>query len=361
MLSKKNKYLRRVKISKATFYKKENKPKYLYKVIIIICVLIIISDYYFVLKNGILDKNNKLRKKMFERLSIITNRTIISLGNVYLGHHYKLGNSLISINKVIYYCEILQCKRIILNQNLSEYIKNTIYDKKYNLIIEPEAKLNKNLSNVFHWPKPYYTVLYKNPENRFDVFKDEIIKNLPKVSTDINDLYIHIRNGDVYKNPLLGRFYAQPPLCFYKKVIESKTFNSIFIVAEDDDYPIIKKLLEEFKNVKYNRDSIQIDASKLIYAYNIVGSISSFLTSLIKLNDNLKYFWEYDLYHKATKINHLHYSISNFTRKYTIYSMAPSKIYKENMYYWNRTKEQLDLMINDTCPNDFVIIKPNLS
>ena len=131
-----------------------------------------------------------------------------------------------------------------------------IYDKKYNLIIEPEAKLNKNLSNVFHWPKPYYTVLYKNPENRFDVFKDEIIKNLPKVSTDINDLYIHIRNGDVYKNPLLGRFYAQPPLCFYKKVIESKTFNSIFIVAEDDDYPIIKKLLEEFKNVKYNRDSI---------------------------------------------------------------------------------------------------------
>ena len=108
MFSKKNKYLRRVKISKATFYKKENKPKYLYKVIIIICVLIIISDYYFVLKNGILDKNNKLRKKMFERLSIITNRTIISLGNVYLGHHYKLGNSLIAINKVIYYCEILQ-------------------------------------------------------------------------------------------------------------------------------------------------------------------------------------------------------------------------------------------------------------
>ena len=142
-------------------------------------------DYYFVLKYGILDENNELRKKIFERLSIISNRNITSLEDVYIGCHHKLGNSLLAINKVIYYCEILKCKRIILNHNQSEYIKNTIYDKKYDLIIEPEAKLNKNLSNVFHWPYPYYTILYTIPENRFDVFKDEIINNLPKVSTDI--------------------------------------------------------------------------------------------------------------------------------------------------------------------------------
>ena len=100
--------------------------------------------------------------------------------------------------------------------------------------------------------------------------------------------------------------------------------------------------------------------SKLVYGYNIVGSISSFLTSLIKLNDNLQYFWEYDIYHKVTKINHLHYSISNFTRKYTIYKMLPSPIYKETLYFWKRTKEQLDLMMNVTCPNNFIIIKPNI-
>ena len=102
------------------------------------------------------------------------------------------------------------------------------------------------------------------------------------------------------------------------------------------------------------------DASKLVYAYNIVTSISSFATSLIKLNDNLKYLWEYDIYHTPTRFNHLHYSISNFKRKYTIYKMAPSTIYKETMYRWGGTKEQLDLMINDTCPNDFEIIKPNI-
>jgi len=362
MFSKNNdKYLKRVKRRIKKFYKEENKPKYSIKVIIIIFILIILSYYYFLLKKRIIDKNKELRKKMFEQLSIISKRNISALENVYLGYYLRLGNSLIAINKVIYYCEILKCKRIILNDCHSEYIKNIIYDKKYNLIIEPETKLNKNLSNIFYWPFPYYVVLYKIPENRFDVFKDEFLKNLPKLTTDINDLYIHIRNGDSYIHPERGRYYAQPPLCFYKKVIEFRKFNNIFILAENDDYPIIKYLLAEYKNVKYNRDSIQIDASKLIYAYNIVGSISSFLTSLIKFNDNLQYFWEYDIYHKPTKINHLHYSISNFTRKYTIYSMPPSKIYKEKMYFWNRTKEQLDLMINDTCPNDFVIIKPNVS
>ena len=149
-------------------------------------------------------------------------------------------------------------------------------------------------------------------------------------------IYIHIRNGDVFQNPGLGIFYAQPPLCFYKKVIEFKNFNNIYIIAENDNYPIIKRLISEYKNVKYNKSPLEIDVAKLVYAYNIVGSISSFLTSLIKLNDNLKYFWEYDIYHTPTKINHLHYSVSNFTRKYIIYKMAPSEIYKQKMYFWKK-------------------------
>ena len=354
-----NKNLINVKRVLKKFSKKKKELKYLYKIIVII-ILLLLSHIYFVIKMDTAVKNEKLRKKMFERLSYILNRTITSLENVYVDQHFKLGNSLIAINKVIYYCEILKCKRIILNEYHSKYIKNTIYDTKYNLIIEPQSKTNINLYNVFHWPYPYSIILYKIPENRFDVFKNEIINNLPKVSTDINDLYIHIRNGDVYLRPELGRFYAQPPLCFYKKVIEYKKFNNIHIIAETDDYPIIQKILSEYKNAKYNKASIEIDASKLIYAYNLVGSISSFLTSLIKFNDNLQYFWEYNIYHEITKINHLHYSISNFTRKYIVYLMQPSKIYKEKMYYWDRTKEQLDLMINDICPNDFVVIKPNI-
>ena len=51
------------------------------------------------------------------------------------------------------------------------------------------------------------------------------------------------------------------------------------------------------------------DISTFIYAYNIVGSISSFLSSIIKINVKLKYFWEYDIYKMQDRILHMHHSI----------------------------------------------------
>ena len=39
--------------------------------------------------------------------------------------------------------------------------------------------------------------------------------------------------------------------------------------------------------------------------------------------------------------------------------MKPSSIYLEKKNIWRKTNEQLNLMINDTCPNNFTIIKPN--
>ena len=294
-------------------------------------------------------------------LSRMSHKKNFSLDNVYITEYNRLGNALLALNRVIFYCDILKCKRIFVHKCYLKYIKNTIYDKEYNLTIEylsPEKR--KNLTSLFHWPYAYYLILKIRPQNRFEVFKEEILKNLPHPEIDKKDLYIHIRNGDIYKHPKRGKSYGQPPLCFYKKVIESKKFNNVYIIAENDKYPIIKRLVNDYKNVKYNKSSLRQDASKIVYAYNIVTSISSFATSLIKLNDNLKYLWEYDIYHTPTRFNHLHYSISNFKRKYTIYKMAPSTIYKETMYRWGGTKEQLDLMINDTCPNDFEIIKPNI-
>ena len=353
--------------------RKKSILKYSQQKIILIIILIALSSYLIkreinikIKERQIIDEQNrkkyeKLRKEMLRILSRITHKKNFSLDNVYIADYNRLGNALIALNRVIFYCEILKCKRIFVNKCYLKFIKNTIYDEKYNLTIEYLSQdKRKNLTSLFRWPYPYYLTLKRRPENRFEVIKEEILKNLPHPTINKKDLYIHIRNGDVYKHPKRGKNYAQPPLCFYKKVIESKKFNNVHIIAENDKYPIIKRLVSDYKNVNYNKNSLRQDASKLVYAYNIVGSISSFVTSLIKLNDNLKYYWEYDIYHTPTRFNHLHYSISNFTRKYTIYKMAPSTIYKETMYRWRRTKEQLDLMINDTCPNDFEIIKPNI-
>ena len=39
--------------------------------------------------------------------------------------------------------------------------------------------------------------------------------------------------------------------------------------------------------------------------------------------------------------------------------MKPSDIYADQMYNWRASESQLKLMIEDKCPYDFVLTKPN--
>ena len=104
---------------------------------------------------------------------------------------------------------------------------------------------------------------------------------------------------------------------------------------------------------------MEIDLSYIVRGYNIVGSISSFLISSIKLNDNLKFLWEYDRYPLKLKIHHNHYLLNKFKRKFTLFLMEPSEVYKTKMAIWQNSDEQIQIMLKDTCPYDFKIIPPN--
>ena len=39
--------------------------------------------------------------------------------------------------------------------------------------------------------------------------------------------------------------------------------------------------------------------------------------------------------------------------------MKPSDIYASEMFYWEKTDLQKQLMLNDTCPYDFTLTYPN--
>ena len=304
--------------------------------------------------------------------------------NIFLDMKFNFGNQLSILNKLIFYCEIIECKKIILEKDNNLYIHNNIYDKDYDLSIEvsniEHDSLNNFEFNIFEdmnnyklsENKDYYMLTSLNYnfyydtyilkiENRFDVFKNEILKNLPRVIINKNDIYMHIRGGDIFKNknPDYAPDYAQPPLCFYEKIINENNFSNIFIISEDKENPIINRLIKKYKNVIYKSNNIDKDISSLAYAYNIVGSISSFLISIIKINNNLKYFWEYNRYPISLGIPHLHHLLYNFKRKYTIFKMEPSEKYKEKMIIWESNEKQLKLMMNDKCGN-FTIVKPNI-
>ena len=313
------------------------------------------------------DPNDPLIEK--ERKTILKqyySSTKIANISIFFDLEHFFGNQLSAFNKLIFYCEILKCQNIILPKNNNLFINHTLYDKDYNITIRYDnypsgTKVDYIKSLDFFF---FYDFFNFKIENRLDIVKNEIVNNLPKVEINKNDLIIHLRSSDVFQfknTPNHAPDYAQPPLCFYEKILNNNKFEKIYIISEDDIYnPVIKVLKKKFPQLIYNKNALEIDLSYLVRGYNIIGSISSLLISSIKLNDNLKFLWEYDRYPLKSKIFHSHHSIINIKRKYTIYQMEPSEIYKNKMNIWKCSDEQIQIMLNDICPNDFKIVPPNI-
>jgi len=309
----------------------------------------------------------KERKIILEKMSPDKNSTI---DTVYFNVNFRFGNQMLIMNKLIFYCEIIGCKKILLNPmaNNALYINDTIVDEKYGITIEVLKENDKYEYNKYSLTRYdyyfFYTTYNFKLENRLNVIKNEMLRNLPKVNVSSKDLYIHVRSGDIFEKELSEEHapsYAQYPLCFYTKVIESNKFKKIYIIAENKNNPVIDKLIEKYPNVVYNENNtLDEDISYLAHAYNIIGSVSSFVVSIIKINDNLKKYWEHDNYVMDKKVAHLHHTLYTYPRKYTIYIMEPSDQYKRHMYIWRRSQDQLKIMLNDTCPNKFKKIKPNI-
>ena len=123
---------------------------------------------------------------------------------------------------------------------------------------------------------------------------------------------------------------------------------------------ILDSLIKKHKDIIFKQNDDIIDISLLAHAFNIVSSMSSFLISTIKLNDNLKNFWEYDIACLSEKFLFLHHDLYKFDIKYNIYTMKSSDIYANEMFIWKNSENQRKLMLEDTCPYDFVLTKPNI-
>ena len=168
--------------------------------------------------------------------------------------------------------------------------------------------------------------------------RNEILRNIPEVQIKPNDLYIHIRSGDIFLNDINPN-YAQPPLCFYQKIIIENNYNNIYIFSNGHENPVIGNLLKLYSKVLYIKTSVEDAISLIINAYNFIKSSSTFSGTLIQLNINLKNLYIYSNYNLRIKnIN------------YKLHKMIPSKMYQQNVIgKWKKTQEQLDLMINEKC------------
>lgn len=102
------------------------------------------------------------------------------------------------------------------------------------------------------------------------------------------------------------------------------------------------------------KNNIKLDISFLSNSYNLVSAISTFFLASVKLNDKLKFLWEYDLQIKTPK----KFLDSNKLYFYnTIYNMNSTQNYKKMIHPWFNSPRQRKMMIKEKCIYNFDIIR----
>jgi hypothetical protein len=305
-----------------------------------------------------------IKMKFLNMISNKKHKTINKIETFFISYGSPFGNSIIILNNALFYCEIIGCHKIILkNHHMKRkwLLKNPVHIEKTNITIMQGPGVDCKDDQIFCLSVPTYDPfipVFVKPQIRIKSIKDELVRNLPKVNPQPDELYIHLRGGDIFKvNP--STTYAQPPLCFYEKIIKNNTYKNIYILSMDRKNVVLDALMNKYNNIIFNQNSYEYDLSLLINAFNIVASVSSFIISAIKFNDNLKDLWEYDIIRLSEKFLFLHHHLFAFDIKFKIHTMKPSDIYAQKMFKWRNTEDQQKLMLEDTCQYDFVFTKPN--
>ena len=315
---------------------------------------------------------NEERENFF-KFESFNNKKVTSsnMNNFFVYCKVGFGNLIVTLSKILFYRKIIGYDHVKLDSKKFWFIKNKIFVDKFNITLEVEDRAkymtpSKKMKCLPHSKtlciscNDFFYFFYKiKPEITINYLRDEIINNLPKVNTSPDDLYIHIRSGDIFGH-LIHFPYSQPPLCFYFKILENFKFKKIFLFTSyEKNNPVIQKLLDAYPNIISKVNTIENDIAYLINAYNIVGSKSSFFSSNVQLNYNVKHIWDYNNYRIKEKALHQHYDLYKYPHNnFTIFRMEPSFEYKNKMYVWKNNKRQRYLMINEECKNDFFIIKP---
>ena len=236
-----------------------------------------ISDKYKKkFKQYILNGYSSLFKKKYKKIDIII-----------FNKKVNFGNAIFIINNLIYFCEILDCKKIFLCKDYW-FVKKPIYDKELNITISPfTIDVWDNQSTVYIDSTLHFPQIVKLFNNNFIpirtyILKNELFSNIKLISTNIDDLYINIRSGkDIFKKHRhIHGNYIQPPLCFYKTIIAMFNFSKIYIISNGKENPTVDELLKSYNNIKYLHGTVQEDVGFILSAKNLVLPYSSFSVEL---------------------------------------------------------------------------------
>ncbi len=174
----------------------------------------------------------------------------------------------------------------------------------------------ETISDIFYWlDENLFGVKTIDWNIRRNILKRYIRPMLPKTlfpTAGQDGLTIHIRSGDIFRRkPAIKVFkrapnlivalkrllsgthrvnseFIQPPLAFYTRVIESKPWSRIILIAQDTENPTIHALLKAYGTIEFQPGSLERDIMALLSAQNLVIGYGTFGITWALLSDHIQ-------------------------------------------------------------------------
>ena len=297
---------------------------------------IIFLNGMFIIILIILYKN----RERFRELSDIERKREIER-ELHIPVYGRFGNNIIQITNAVKLGLQTGCKKITFNGKTIHLPKSNKTTKNFSFITE----MNKDGSNYF------YEKQLKNIYPNYDestVDQQEVRNILLKYCFDsykfIHNTYlcIHIRSGDIFSENL-HTAYSQPPYDFYKMILELETFkgNPVVLIAEDKKNPVINKILENYKNVFWEKNSLKRDQEIIMNSKYIVYGRGSFVPQLLYLSYGRKHVICFDK--DRILLDKYNNGFSEYQNKIMINNYIVD---------WNNTPEQRNIMLNFNIKNN---------
>lgn len=116
---------------------------------------------------------------------------------------------------------------------------------------------------------------------------------------EAQDLYIHLRSGDIFKKTPPHRDYGQPPLAFYTKIIRSQPWTKVYLVFEDQFNPVIPALKSFLSEsgipCETHSGDIHQDIEVLLRAKNLVIARGTFIYPILCISKNIDQVFYFEI------------------------------------------------------------------
>ena len=267
--------------------------------VFIICMIfsILIPDLYFIPTNIYIQTNafsfSRVPVQHFELQTIfrelargslnysqrahfrILNLSYKSVDGFYLIPFARFGNNVYQFIRSLTYSDLFGYKRLIIPYNFLFFKRNFDVNGISVEIANNDTDYSKFLFG--HYYHPAYNAKTELSFKYFDYFRDEFLRSFPNMSLDPNDLYMHLRSGDIYFQDDHPN-YGQPPINFYFDVMKYKKWNNIYLLS--DGFNPMYNLLINSGAIHYSNYSFYDVIAIAVNCYNLAFGKTTFMISL---------------------------------------------------------------------------------